>query len=77
MKKLLNNIKEETVNIFNYFKEIITLEFLIELIKKPSFILWSLIIIASFIFFLIYGGIFKVIQILLIVIMFYFFFFKK
>lgn len=77
MKKLLNNIKNEIVNLFNQFKEILTIDFILELIKKPSFIAWSLIVIVSSIFFISNGGIFRVIEILLVSIMFYFFFFKK
>lgn len=77
MKKLLNNIKNEIVNIFNYLKDILTMEFILELVKKPSFILWSAIIIAACIFFLVNGGVLKVIEILLVSIMFYFFFFRK
>lgn len=77
MKKLFNYIKNEILAIFKHFQEILTLDFIAELVKKPSFILWSIIIIVAFVFFLINGGPFKIIQILAVAIMFYFFFFRK
>ena len=77
MKKIINNIHTFIQKWHKDMKELLTSEFILEIIKKPSFIGWTIITLLGFILSLIYIGFLKTIEIILVGIVFYFVFLRK
>lgn len=77
MKKIINNIHTFIQKWIKDMKELLTSEFILEIIKKPSFIGWTIITLLAFILSLIYIGFLKTIEIILVGVVFYFVFLRK
>ena len=77
MKKIINNIHIFIQKWIKDMKELVTSEFILEIIKKPSFIGWAIITIMALVLSLIYMGFIRTIEIGMLGFIFYFVFLRK
>ena len=77
MRNLFNKIMEFLGDFFSNIKESITIEFILEFIKKPIFWVWTIVCLITLIFFISNGHFFRIIQIIIVGLFFYFVFIKN
>lgn len=77
MKKIINNIHIFIQKWIKDMKELFTSEFILEIIKKPSFIGWAIITIMALVLSLIYMSFTRTIEIGMLGFVFYFVFLRK